>query len=133
MLTYKIEHSFQSHHEVFYVCVLESPVIYFSLSAMCYCKPGIWPITSTQDPTHLSLFEMFNQTLFNYSQVRYRRASYWVSSVLRGSLTAGKKALVKHTWFALVYVSSVLLEKPSAGHWLCLHSWALKIRSVNDD
>lgn len=26
-------------------------------------KPGIWPITSTKDPTHLSPFRMFKQTL----------------------------------------------------------------------
>lgn len=45
------------------LCILESLVIYFSLSSMCYWKPGIWPITSTKDPTHLSPFKMFNQTL----------------------------------------------------------------------
>lgn len=33
------------------------------MSTLCYCKPGIWPITSTKDPTHLSPFRMFKQTL----------------------------------------------------------------------
>ena len=132
MLNYKIELNFQSYHDAFYVYTWK-PGIFFSLAAMCNCKPGIWPKISTKDPIHLLLFEMFNQTLLTSQKDNHRRASYWGPSGLCGSLTAGEKALVKHIWFALVYVSEVLLEKPSSGHWLGLHSWALKIWSVNND